>query len=98
MNRPQAVHEHSIAAYSQGEATFSRRALQVLAWIRANGRASDRQVMEGLGFREPNAVRPRITELIDRGALLEVGSTTCPVTGKTVRLVNLPARQGALFQ
>jgi len=91
------VHENSIAAYHASGPMISRRAQMVLEWIRANGRATDRQVMEGLGFREPNAVRPRCTELIQRGALREVGSTVCPVTGKTVRLVDVPAVQGSLF-
>ena len=91
------VHANSIAAYHGSAPMISRRARMVLDWIRANGRATDRQVMAGLGFIEPGAVRPRITELIDAGALREVGSTRCPTTGKTVRIVDIPPTQGALF-
>lgn len=91
------VHEHSRAAHAQSLGMISRRAAQVLAWVREHGRATDRQVMAGLGFQDPNAVRPRVTELVQLGALREVGSTRCPVTGKTVRLVDVPAGQGSLF-
>lgn len=93
------VHQNSIEAYHSSGPLISRRARMVLDWVRANGSATDRQVMDGLGFREPNQVRPRITELVDAGELREVGSTSCPVTGKTVRLVDVPRgpSQGSLF-
>lgn len=91
------VHQHSIDAYHGSAPMISRRAQMVLEWIRANGRATDRQIVEGLGFRDMNACRPRVTELVQLGALREVGSTVCPVTGKTVRLVDVPAVQGSLF-
>lgn len=94
-----AVHQNSIAAYHSGAAMISRRAQAVLDWIREHGRSTDRQVMAGLGFREPNSVRPRITECVDLGLLREVGSTRCEVTGKTVRVVDVPRgpAQGSLF-
>ena len=92
-----AVHENSIAAYHSSVPMISRRARMVLEWVRKNGQATDRQVMQGLGFIEPGAVRPRITEAIAMGMLREVGSTRCPATGKTVRLVDVPPVQGALF-
>lgn len=91
------VHANSIVSYYTSAEMISRRAAQVLAWVREHGRATDRQVMAGLGFQDPNATRPRISELISIGALREVGSTRCPITGKTVRLVDVPATQGSLF-
>jgi hypothetical protein len=84
-----AVHDNSIAAYRSEEPRLSRRAEAVLAWITAHGPHTDREVMEGMGFREPNSVRPRITELIDASKLMEVGNVRCPVTGKTVRRVDI---------
>jgi predicted HTH transcriptional regulator len=84
-----AVHDNSIAAYRAEETKLSRRAEDVLAWITQHGPHTDREVMAGMGFREPNSVRPRITELIDAGKLLEVCSRRCPVTGKTVRVVDI---------
>lgn len=89
MSRPQAVHDNSIAAYHSQEAKLSRRAQAVLEWITEHGPHTDRQVMRGMGFAEPNSVRPRITELILCGKLMEVGNVTCPVTHKTVRRVDI---------
>jgi predicted HTH transcriptional regulator len=92
------IHDNSIQAYRAEETKLSRRADAVLAWITRHGPHTDREVMEGMGFREPNAVRPRITELIESGRLMEVGNVRCPVTGKSVRRVDIRrARQAALL-
>jgi hypothetical protein len=45
--------------------------------------------MQGMGFGEPNQVRPRITELIEAGKLMEVCSRRDTATGKTVRVVDI---------
>jgi hypothetical protein len=87
-----AVHSNSLATFRAEEHRFSRRAVAVREWIREHGPHTDRQVMQGMGFREPNAVRPRITELVDAGELIEVRNTRCPETGKTVRVVDVPRR------
>lgn len=92
------VHENSLAAYRAEETKLSARELAILDWIRVHGAHTDREVMQGMGFTEPNAVRPRITELIDAGKLKEVGSVRCPVTGKTVRRVGISPKQQELFQ
>lgn len=84
-----AVHENSVEAFHSQEAKLSRRAEAVLAWVTKHGPHTDREVMEGMGFREPNSVRPRITELIDAHKLMEVCNVRCPVTGKTVRKVDI---------
>ena len=93
------VHQNSIESYHSSGPLISRRAQMVLDWVRANGRATDRQVMQGLGFTDGNAVKPRISELIQIGLLVEVGATRCHITGKTVRLVDVPRgpAQGRLF-
>jgi predicted HTH transcriptional regulator len=83
------LHDNSLSAYRAEEAQLSKRAEAVLDWIKVNGPRTDRQVMQGMGFSEPNAVRPRITELIDAGKLMEVAHVRCPITGKTVRVVDL---------
>ena len=92
------VHENSIAAYHADLARLSARAADVLAWIRQHGPCTDRQAMAGMGFSEPNSVRPRITELIDLQLLREVGSVRCSVTGKTVRRVDVVPAQRSLFE
>jgi len=48
---------------------------------------TDREVAEALLFDDMNAVRPRITELVQAGSLVEVGSKQDTETGRTVRLV-----------
>lgn len=88
-----SLHVNSLRAYEQGRVDlFSKRELAILGAFRAAGpgaKATDRQVMIALGFSDMNSVRPRITELINDGVLVEVGETTDGVTRKRVRLVSL---------
>lgn len=92
------MHDNSLAAWRSEESKLSTRAQAIYDWIFAHGPVTDREVMRGMGFTEPNAVRPRITELIDQHRLMEVGDVRCPITGKTVRRVDIRrARQGSLF-
>lgn len=97
------MHVNSLAAYESGRADlFSARELAILNFLRKlqGTSASDRDVMISLGFSDMNSVRPRITELVKDGVLVESGSKTDDVTGKTVRLVALrassPAKQHEL--
>lgn len=83
------IHQHSIDAYHSEGVKLSRRALRILEWIELHPKVTDREVMRGLGFSDMNSVRPRITEAVEIGALIEVGEKRCPVTGKTVRIVDL---------
>ena len=72
---------------------FSRREKEILAIFRSKaGSFTDREIMLGLGFTDPNCVRPRITELINRGVLEECGSLIDHHTGKRVRKVRLVLR------
>jgi hypothetical protein len=85
-----SVHQNSIDAYHAEEDRLSRRARAVLSWIREQGPRTDRQIAYGMGFGENlNAVRPRITELIDAALLMEVGDVICPITKKRVRRVDV---------
>lgn len=82
------MHTHSLDCYTAEEARFSAREEMIHGKLVAvRHAATDRQVAGWLGFADMNAVRPRITELIERGWVEECGATRCPVTGKTVRLV-----------
>jgi hypothetical protein len=83
------IHPHSAAAYHSELPKLSRRALQILAWLELHPAKTDREIMLGLGYLDMNSVRPRVTELVDAGRLVEVGEKSCPVTGKTVRIVDL---------
>lgn len=83
------MHQHSLQAYEQEEVKLSRRASEILSWIARNGPKTDREVMQGMGFNEPNSVRPRISELIGAGKLMEVCNRKDATTGKTVRVVDV---------
>ena len=96
-----SLHQNSLEAYWSGQVgEFSRREKEILAIFRSKaGTFTDREIMLGLGFTEMNCVRPRITELIQRGVLEEVGSLIDNVTQKRVRRVRLvlrPAHQTQL--
>lgn len=85
------MHENSLTAYEEERSNLSQRAQQVLEHFTCSTRAlTDRQVMVALGYTEPNQVRPRITELIQNGYLVEAGKTKCAISGKSVRLTGLP--------
>jgi predicted HTH transcriptional regulator len=87
------IHDNSLESYHSGLNTFSARQQKVLVALALLHRATDRQIMEHLGFSDLNAVRPRITELVQRGILTEAASTRDPITGKTVRLVQVNHRK-----
>lgn len=92
-----AMHANSLAAHDEGGAVFSERALAVIGAVRHLGSATDRQIKDRLGFADMNAVRPRVTELVARGVLVECGDVRDEVTGKTVRVVRM-ARAGQAEQ
>lgn len=94
-----SVHQHSIEAYYAEQPKLSKRAAAILEWIYKHGPKTDREVAYGMGFGENlNAVRPRLTELIEANKLMEVTSRKCEITGKTVRVVDVRrARQGSLL-
>ena len=94
------MHSNSLEAYRTGRKELTKRAILILSFLRDTGEIlTDRMVMSRLGFSEPNAVRPRITELIELGYLKEAGKVRCKVTGKTVRYVYAVKKQsqGELF-
>ena len=88
------MHENSLAAHEEEEATLGQRAMAIHDWLLRHGPATDRAVRQGMSFLDMNCVRPRITELIASGYAVEVGQIPCTVTGKRVRVVKaVPAAQ-----
>jgi hypothetical protein len=85
--RQQAIRERSRAARDSTLPQLAQRAAAILAWLTAHGPATDREVMHGLGFVDPNSVRPRISELIDARLVEECGERACVTTGQRVRVV-----------
>jgi hypothetical protein len=94
------VHANSRAAYASGRLDhFPRRAREILAiFERATKPLTDREVMIELGRSDPNAVRPRITELVEAGVLVELDPVVDLATGKRVRAckIAIAAAQRAL--
>ena len=86
------THPNSVEAYYSGKLNneFSDREEEIIKSLRALREATDREVMQFLGYSDMNAVRPRITELINlAGILEECGSKEDIVTGKMVRIVKI---------
>ncbi len=81
------MHEHSIESYRLAIAALSERATLIRNWVERHGPATDREVMTGLGFTDPNKVRPRITELVDAKLFIEIGKRH--ENGRPVRVVDL---------
>jgi hypothetical protein len=94
------THAHSLDANATGRSgSFTQRAVQIMDVLRRTRRPmTDREVMHALGYCDMNAVRPRITELIQAGALHEAGERTDPATGKTVRTVSVDMPASGIFE
>lgn len=78
------VHANSIECYHSLNLS-ERQAIVYGAFVGAIF-LTDRQAKERLGEADMNAVRPRITEMVDSGVLVECGKMKDEVTGKTVRV------------
>lgn len=87
-----SVHTNSVSAYYEGKLSnaFNMREQLIMGALRQLREATDREVMNFLGFTDTNSVRPRITELIkDAGILEQCGSIHCKLTDKRVRIVRI---------
>lgn len=84
------MHFNSMEALHIAGAKLTGRRAMVWKALRLNRPMTDREVMQHLGFSDMNTVRPRVTELIERGLLEERGVKTCDVTGMKVRVVGVP--------
>lgn len=81
------MHENSIRSYAEIRAELTGRRLEVLVFMESQSKpVTDRQVMNGLGKNDMNAVRPRITELLKLKMVVECGWKRCDETNKRVRL------------
>jgi len=79
-----AVHPNSVAAFAATGAERASLESRIIELMADGVPRTDREIAYKLGHPEP--LRPRVTGLIEDGVLHEVGSKTCPVTRKTVRL------------
>lgn len=87
------LHENSLAARAderlQGALEGRREAVR--AWVQAHGPCTVRQILEGLYYAgaDMDLVRPRVTELLNAGALHEVGTRADHATGRPVMVVDV---------
>ncbi|MGI5848813.1 MAG: hypothetical protein ACOX8Q_01875 [Christensenellales bacterium] len=71
----------------------TRQMMILGAW---EGDMTAREIAGKLGFADMNAVRPRITELVQDGYLTEAGVVYDPITGRRVTCWRLSKRGEAL--
>ncbi len=87
---PRAMHSHSLAAHEHHQDEHKGRKGLILECLALRCKPmTDRQILEALypDSDDMNRVRPRITELVREGRLMEAGEIEDPDTHETVRKV-----------
>lgn len=82
-----SVRENSIDTYIELKDHLSGRSLEVYKYIEKHGKSTERQIKDGLGYDDMNAVRPRVTEMIESGLLIEGLKVRDSVTNRPVRTI-----------
>ena len=82
------IHDNSMSSYDELDGLNNRCRLVIDALYEL-GRATDRSIKEHLKLPDMNNVRPRVTELLKLGILVECGNQLCRVSNRNVRLVKL---------
>jgi len=82
------IHDNSILSNRETE-RYRRRQVIIEIYRKANKPLTDREVRDLGGFREMNEVRPRITEMVNEGILLEFSQIFDKASRRTVRTVHL---------
>jgi hypothetical protein len=91
------IHPNSIESYHETtEARAKRRNDVFMAFIELGRPATDREICHRLGYSDMNAARPRITELVDEGELIEWGKVRDSLTGRRVRVCKIKEAQSQL--
>jgi len=81
------MHFNSLVAYEEGLSGLSRRARRIYEYLsRSRFPLTDRAVAAGMGYPHRSYVQPRISEMVKKGWLEEVGTAVDRITGKHVRL------------
>jgi len=76
------VRDTSIKAYHEIYDLGQRQRL-ILNLIASNPDKTDRELCKIMGVTDPNFIRPRRKELLDKSFIIESGKRVCTVTGKT---------------
>jgi len=84
------LHAHSLAAKDRNQDAHKGRKQLILELLQLRGKPmADRQIRDAIcgEAADMNTVRPRITELLQEGKLMECGEIVDPVTHEDVRVV-----------
>jgi len=83
------LHAHSLAAKDHNQDAHKGRKQLIVECLRLRAKPlTDRQIRDAIcQGGDMNTVRPRITELIKEGKLMECGEIVDPVTQEAVRVV-----------
>ena len=89
-------HANSLEAHGSIEAALDGRRAEIVAWVDLHGPCTVRCIRDGLfgEWADMDMVRPRVTELLAAGRLVECGKVPDHVTGRSVMTVDLAGRAG----
>lgn len=80
------MHRNSLKTFSEIQDSLRPREKMILL-ILNDGPLTEREILERTGRTDMNYVRPRCSDMVKLGVLKEIGSELCPVTGKSVRVL-----------
>jgi|11BtaG_2_1085332.scaffolds.fasta_scaffold07458_6 hypothetical protein len=84
-----AIHKNSKLSYEEIKHSLGDRQRAVLEAVEYLRVATDRDVLNYLCLNDMNQVRPRITELIKKGVVQEIGNVRCTTTDRQVRQIKI---------
>ena len=84
-----SVHVNSLVTYYDERNKFNEREKLIYGQLSFAGPQTDREIKDAVfsGGADMNNVRPRVSDLIKKGWVMEVGKKVDHVTNKTVRIV-----------
>lgn len=78
------VRDTSLDSFTKLQPQIGYKQREVFDAFQSEGSSTDSEIMKVLGYTDPNKVRPRRKELVDKGLVIEDGKRECNVTGRTV--------------
>lgn len=81
---------NSVSTYHVKAKTLGDRARSIFDHLERYGPMAEEEIIRRMGFRDSNAVRPRVSEMIQAGILEEYRKEVSRITGRPVRVVGLP--------
>ncbi len=79
------MHANSLEAFDSLD-TAGRRAVVLAVYVASRIPLTDRECGEALGLTDLNGCKPRISEMVKAGVLVEVGKVKDQATKKSVRM------------